>query len=211
MHNHPSSEHKPRSVPTRLLVGLSTLIVATGVTTAWITWHSQETPRSPTVTTEQRQPVPTQPIAQTLQIYWLQDNDGHINMMPQTLQIEASTPSGYIEQALKNLLAGPTASTVQSGAASTIPANTKLLSLAIKDDPGYAGIYINLSPEFTHGGGSTAMVGRLAQVLYTATSLDPQAKVWLSVNGEPLTQLGGEGVMISQPITRKAFADNFQL
>jgi len=48
-------------------------------------------------------------------------------------------------------------------------------------------------------------------VLYTATSLDPEAKVWLEVQGEPLEYLGGEGVYIPQPLTRNEFQANYEL
>ena len=72
------------------------------------------------------------------------------------------------------------------------------------------GVYIDLSEEFTYGGGSASMIGRLGQVIYTASSLEPDVKVWIFVEGKPLEMLGSEGLEVSQPITRQNFQQEFQ-
>jgi spore germination protein GerM len=101
---------------------------------------------------------------------------------------------------------------------STIPKGTKLRSLQVKSD----GVHIDLSQEFRAGGGSTSMIYRVAQTIYTATSLDPNQKVFLSIEGQSILQrrgyandrahpLGGEGLILRQPITRNQFEADFPL
>jgi spore germination protein GerM len=140
------------------------------------------------------------PDAAIAQVYWLRDTGTGLALVPQAVSMTdtaASTPA-QLTATLEQLLSQPP----QTGdLASTIPANTRLLDVAIHDD----GIHVNLSGEFTSGGGSAAMVGRLGQILSTATTLDPSAPVWIAVDGEPLTVLGGEGILVNQPMTRAEF------
>ena len=110
-----------------------------------------------------------------------------------------------IQAALEMLLAGPKQGTDDVTA---IPAGTRLLSLEVLPQ----GIYIDLSDDFAQGGGSSSMTTRVAQILYTATSLEPEAGVFLSVEGQPLDEnspLGGEGLVLAQPLTRAQFVKDF--
>jgi spore germination protein GerM len=131
--------------------------------------------------------------------YWLQTTGNQIEMvavaMPRRL---GKSDVSALRDAIDYLLVTPDYGSL----ASTIPSGTRLLGLQMKPD----GIHLDLSREFASGGGSTSMIYRVAQVLYTATSLDPKAKVHLSVEGKLLNQdhpLGGEGLIVSQPLTRE--------
>jgi spore germination protein GerM len=93
---------------------------------------------------------------------------------------------------------------------STIPKGTKLRSLEVRSD----GVHVNLSREFRSGGGSTSMIYRIAQTIYTASSLNPDEKIFISIEGQPIDRdypLGGEGLILRQPITRTQFNKDFSL
>ncbi len=56
------------------------------------------------------------------------------------------------------------------------------------------------------------MIYRVAQVLYTATSIDHEALVYLSIEGIPINEkypLGGEGLLLRYPLTRLQFNQDF--
>ncbi|MEO0854851.1 MAG: hypothetical protein AAFY15_15310, partial [Cyanobacteria bacterium J06648_11] len=55
-----------------------------------------------------------------------------------------------------------------------------------------------------------SMLGRVTQVLYTATSQDVDAEVWISVEGKEVDVLSGEGLLLEQPLTRASFAPSFR-
>jgi spore germination protein GerM len=145
-------------------------------------------------------PLPQQPIAQ---VYWLQANQNTIQLQPQTLTFVPNiVPIEQLRQAITLLLS---AAANPRGASSTIPAQTRLLNLKQEGNA----IYVDLSAEFAQGGGSSSMIYRVAQILYTATSLDPEAQVYLSIAGQPIDEahpLGGEGLVLPFPLTRQQLA-----
>ena len=184
---------------TPILIGLSLLLIGVAqITVLWaLTKVIPTSIKSPAV--EEIQPAKFSP-----QMYRLEIVDNHIRLVPETIYTRAASRELALTQALKKLLA-------QSPAfdpTTTIPQQTHLLNLHTSKD----GIYVDLSEEFAQGGGSSSMIYRVAQVLYTATSINPQAPVFLSIEGKPLNDnypLGGEGLTLSYPLTRQQFKQNF--
>jgi spore germination protein GerM len=197
-------------IPRSVVAGLSAVVLAAGAGAAWWTWETAQTsqPTTPNVTSAPpaTSPSPTDitqaPIAQTVQVYWLKSNDTQFEIVPAPANVSApGQPEALLKAALEALLKGSGSPDLTS----TVPEGTSLRQVAIKSD----GVHVDLSQAFTSGGGSASMTGRVGQVIYTATTLDPQAPVWLSVEGKPLEVLGGEGLMIDQPMTREAFNQSF--
>lgn len=148
---------------------------------------------------------PKQPVEQAqTKVYWLRSVGKKLELAPVKIAVEGgNNDREQLTATVERLLKGPANSDVTS----SIPEGTKLNSLKIAKD----GVHVDLSKSFTKGGGSTSMQGRLGQVIYTASSLNPSERVWISVEGEPLTVLGGEGLEVSQPMTRTDFKKGFSL
>lgn len=100
--------------------------------------------------------------------------------------------------AIRALLAGPTATELDEGLVSAIPEDTLLLGIVIEE--GIA--TIDLSREFEAGGGSFAMLSRLAQVVYTLTQFSTVDAVQFHLDGEPVTVFSGEGIVLEDPVAR---------
>lgn len=217
-------DHQPtRRYPVGVIAGLSVLLVATGSSAAFLAWHSTKkpvtpstvdapkierslpspTPALPTAPSAQASKSPAPKVAssnveQTVQVYWLKDDGDALQTVAVPIRLKSADSSEVIlTTAIETLLAGTADKTLTT----TIPQGTQLRNLQVKSN----GIHIDLSKDFTAGGGSASMMGRVAQVLYTATSLNAKAPVFISVEGKLLETLGGEGLMLEQPLTRQGF------
>jgi spore germination protein GerM len=103
--------------------------------------------------------------------------------------------------AIQAIIDGPTSSEAASGLASAMPAETLLLGLTV--EAGTA--TLDLSREAASGGGSTAVLGRLAQVVYTLTEFPTIDRVQLLLDGDRVDYFSGEGVLVGEPLTRDDF------
>ncbi len=110
--------------------------------------------------------------------------------------------SGIAAAALRALIKGPTADEKADGLSSSVPTDTLLLGLTIRD--GLA--TVDLSREFEAGGGSFSMLSRLAQVVYTLTEFDSVERVLFWLDGEPVSVFSGEGIVLDGPVTRADYA-----
>ncbi|MEQ8757156.1 MAG: GerMN domain-containing protein [Coleofasciculus sp. G1-WW12-02] len=195
-----------RRIPTSLVAGVSVVMLAAGAGGAWWAWNrTTASPPQSEVPTLSQSPQDTPPATeQKVQVYWVDDVNNQIELVPSSITVEnADNPSEALEMAFQQLLAGPE----EEAIASAIPEETQLRNLSVKSD----GVHLDLSEDFTTGGGSASMQSRLGQIIYTATSLDPDAQVWIDVGGKPLEVLGGEGLIVDQPMTRQDFETNFPL
>jgi germination protein M len=105
--------------------------------------------------------------------------------------------------AVEALLAGPSESEQDYGLTTSVPQGTELLGLTI----GGGIASVDLTSEFEEGGGTLSMQMRLAQVVYTLTQFPTVKGVVFSLDGEPIEVLGGEGLVIDHPLTRRDFRD----
>ncbi len=227
---HSPSVRKLAGIPLSIATALSAVVLVASSATAWWTWQTITAQRIEDAPAETEVVIPTQPAAppiiqepvvqaapqapsdatvvpqETLvQVYWLKDTGTGFELSTEAISVAASEdPDVLLEGAFRQLLAGPSST---DEVASTIPNTTALGSVEVKPD----GVHVDLSGEFTLGGGSASMMGRLGQVVYTATTLDASAPVWITIDGEPLEYLGGEGIIVNQPMTRGEFDQDFSL
>jgi len=227
------------TMPLSAVTTLAAVLVATGSATAWWTWQtlsvrksivtppdteavmpstggmdSSETGQVPTTTQapdQTQNPETAPPLSQELRsisVYWVKDTGTHLEVVPTSIFLaEDQPPEDLLKSSLERVIQGPEEDINDAQVASTVPQETQINFLEIRAD----GIHVDLNQAFTSGGGSASMIGRLGQVVYTATTLDPDANVWISVNGEPLEVLGGEGLLVAQPMTREIFDRDFAM
>jgi spore germination protein GerM len=110
---------------------------------------------------------------------------------------------GVAKAAIGSLLAGPTPSEQGAGLVSAVPAGVRLNGVSIKDKVAV----VDVSSGFGSGGGSLSMHLRLGQVVYTMTQFPTVDRVELRLDGQKVTALGGEGLLIQKALSRTEWAN----
>lgn len=98
--------------------------------------------------------------------------------------------------AVKALINGPSAKEKKLGVYSEIPAGTRLIS--ITESP--SRVVINLTSDFENGGGTDSLYKRLFQLIKTV-KINSNLPLYLQLDGKQVEVIGGEGIMINQPLS----------
>ncbi len=138
-------------------------------------------------------------IQETVYIYFLaldSNSNGIYKKVKRTL------PKGEdkLSFAINELLKGPNIVEKTAGAYTEIPAETKLLGISEDKNK----IIIDFSSDFQYGGGTDSIYSRMMQLIKTSIENADKKKIYLYLNGKQIKFIGGEGIMISQPLSEKS-------
>ena len=128
---------------------------------------------------------------------YVTDTKGNIRSVER--KCDASVEKSCFAYAIKELLSSPTKYEKSKGLSSEIPSGTKILSIR----EGSNNILIDLSSDFESGGGAESTYIRVHQLIKTAIS-NTKLPVYLYINGKQANVIGGEGVMLKQPLNERS-------
>ena len=131
-------------------------------------------------------------------LYFVSSGDTSFRLEAAPRQLPRADPETHLRNTLQALIKGPTEAETGRGLSSSIPEDTRILELLLRDDV----VEVNLSEEFGTGGGSASIQGRLNQLFYSLTQPSYADEVSLSVEGNPVYYLGGEGITVDNPWRR---------
>ena len=104
--------------------------------------------------------------------------------------------------AMQELVKGPTSYEKSKNYTSEIPNGTKILSIRESKDSAM----VDLSSDFETGGGAESIYVRVKQIIKTANA-NTKLPVFLYINGRQTNVIGGEGIMIKQPLNERSLDD----
>lgn len=141
----------------------------------------------------------SRPVPTTVQVYFVKGTEAEGTLAPVPRVVRARGDAAKITQAFRELLAGPTDAERAQGITTEIPAGTRLRGVAVT-----GGIVVaDFSADLERGGGSASMQARVWQIVYTGTQFPATAsQVLILIEGARRQALGGEGIIIKDPIPR---------
>ena len=117
-------------------------------------------------------------------------------------KVQRELPQGQskLKFALNQLVSGPSPYEKKVGVYSEIPKNVKILGIVESQNK----IIINVSGNIQTGGGADSIYSRMKQFIKTTLANSPKKPIYLYIDGKQAEVLGGEGIMISQPLNENS-------
>ena len=119
-----------------------------------------------------------------------------LSLVPVSRKI--SKDDSIVGAALKELFLGPLKGEELKGLMTEIPIGTRLIKVEESEDE----VLVDLSSQYLTGGGSAAMQLRYLQIYKTLKKICPKKDIYLNIEGKSLKTIGGEGLEVTQPLTK---------
>ena len=136
-------------------------------------------------------------LKKTIKIFLL-DESGNLKSVKR--ECDTSVEKSCFEYAIKELVLAPSRWEKSKGYTSEIPQGTRVLSIRESSNS----IMIDLSSNFESGGGAESTYMRIKQIIKTANA-NASIPTYLYINGKQANVIGGEGIMIKQPLSERSF------
>jgi len=146
-----------------------------------------------------------QPRPAAVTVYFTRADQNATTLAPVTRTVSGRGADALVAAALRLLLEGPSDPERAYGLMSEIPSGTQLRGVKVRDGV----VRADFTREVESGGGSSSMLGRFYQIVYTATQFSWAPRVQILIDGEERPSMGGEGVMIDHPIARPSTIPRF--
>lgn len=104
-----------------------------------------------------------------------------------------------IKFAINSLIRGPKDDERQRGVYTEVPSGSEVINISEQPDK----VIVNLNSSFVNGGGTESLYKRLYQLIKTS-KLNSQIPVYLYIDGQKADVVGGEGIMLSQPLSNSS-------
>ncbi|MBO6256885.1 GerMN domain-containing protein [bacterium] len=111
-------------------------------------------------------------------------------------QYSKDVDGSKIKFALQALVNGPKPEEKQKGVYSEIPHSAHVINISEYQDR----VIVNMNSSFVNEGGADSLYKRLYQLIKTV-NLNSDLPVYLYIDGHKADVLGGEGIMINQPLS----------
>ncbi len=104
-----------------------------------------------------------------------------------------------IRFAVTSLIRGPKSEEKKYGVYTEVPVGSEVINITEQADR----VVVNLNSAFVNGGGTESLYKRLYQLIKTAR-LNSELPVYLYIDGQRADVVGGEGIMLSQPLSNSS-------
>lgn len=147
--------------------------------------------------------VAKQPVVKSkeyVNIYFIGKNEHNEEVYKAVKRVYNKDVDGSkIRFAVNSLISGPRPEERQHGVYTEVPSAAEVLNISEQPDK----VIVNLNSSFVNGGGTDSLYKRLYQLIKTA-KLNSKLPVYLYIDGQRADVVGGEGIMLSQPLSNSS-------